>query len=113
MNREEYIAALEAIITHDKIISRIRNVSCDLAREVGDDFGGLAIIPETPLRSSYIELIETMARDETKMTSYFLDECLTMANGGSVTLENGQALPVRDASECWAAIEAIKNEATP
>lgn len=82
MGRAEYIAAVNSIIYHDKISTRIRDVSESLAREVGDDFGGLALIPETPMRKAFITVIEQAAMDTDKHTSYLFDEALSMKGGG-------------------------------
>lgn len=108
MTRYEYIKAVDALIQHDTIICRVRDVSSDLAREVGDDFGGLAIIPETPLRRAYIQLIDMAVGDKSDMTSYLIDEAMNMPKGGSITLTSGKKLPITNADECWLAIVAMR-----
>ena len=105
MTRTEYVEAVNAIIKHDEMVSRVHNVSRDLAREVGDDFGGVAIVPETGLRRLAIELIEAACGDASKQTSYLLDEGRTMEGGGRIHYPDGEILPVTTASECYTVIE--------
>jgi hypothetical protein len=108
MTREEYIAAIAAILKHDAMIKRVHDVSSDLAREVGDDFGGIALTPETGLRGAFVKLVEKACGDDDGNTSYLFDECLNMKDGGSVTLENGVKYPITNAYDCWEAIQACK-----
>ncbi len=108
MTREEYIAAVGALIKHELIHKRIRDVSEELAREVGDDFGGLALIPHTPLRAAFIEVVQRAVGDYCKLTKYLLDEALSMKRGGMVEREDGVKFPIVNAATCWTAIQAMK-----
>ena len=108
MTRDEYIKAVNVIIQHDETLKRIHDVSHDLAREVGDDFGGIALNPETPLRRAYIETIKKSSDDtcEESHLDYFLDEARHMPNGGLVTLKSGKNFTVKTAGDCWDLIQA-------
>ncbi len=110
MTRDEYIAAVETVLKHDAMIKRVHDVSCDLAREVGDDFGGIALTPETGLRGAFIKIVEKSCGDEDGNTSYLIDECQHMKGGGSVTLKDGAEYPIKNANDCWIAIQACKDK---
>ena len=110
MTRDEYIKAVNVIMVHDAVIKRVRDVSRDLSREVGDDFGGLAITPETGMRTAFINLIEKACGDVFSNTTYLFDEASHLVNGGSITTVNGTVYPITHAEDCWMAIEAFKKE---
>lgn len=113
MTRNEYIAAVQVVLKHDAMVKRVHDVNRDLAREVGDDFGGIALTPETGLRGAFIKLVEQSCGDDDGYTSYLIDECKHMKGGGSVTLEDGTEYPIKNVDDCWAVIQIIKGKATP
>lgn len=108
MTRDEYLAAVELMLKHAAMIKRVHDVSCALAREVGDDFGGIALTPESGLRGAFIKLVEKACDDDGGNTSYLIDECRHMKDGGSVTMEDGTRYPITNADDCWTAIQACK-----
>lgn len=92
MNKLEYVAAVKVILDHDKTLSRIRQVSRDLAVEVGDDFGAIALVPETGMRRAYIGLLEKLVDDKTALTTYFIEEVVYndfYKNNSSANIKQG------------------------
>lgn len=109
MTRDEYVAAIDEIFLHDQRVKKVLDVSQALAREVGDDFGGLAIIPEPRLRVAFIKLVETMAGDHSGLTRYLVDECVNMKDGGSLHLVDGRIFIILNAIDCWNAIQVYND----
>ena len=108
MTREEYIKAVNSILHHDAVIARVRDVSRDLAREVGDDFGGLALVPQTGMRETFIKVIEGACGDESSNTTYLFEEAVNMPDGGRIHMPGGKIYPITNAEDCWDAIQAFK-----
>tara|TARA_R110000764_G_scaffold238667_1_gene336196 strand:- start:34 stop:384 length:351 start_codon:yes stop_codon:yes gene_type:complete len=100
MNKQKYIDAVNVLLDHDSVVSRIRDVTIGLAREVGCDFGGIAITPETPLRQAYLDMIETAASDMTGTTSYLVHEAPNM-DQAICTFPCGKSFNVKTAEAAW------------
>lgn len=109
MTQDEYVAAIDEIFLHDQRVKKVLDTSRTLARDVGDDFGGLAIIPEPKLRVAFIKLVETMVGDESGLTRYLVDECVNMKGGGSLHLADGSIYNILNAIDCWNAIQAYND----
>lgn len=108
MDKQDYLDAVQVLIDHDNMVKRCRDVSSGLAREVGDDFGGIAITPQSGLRDGYIRLIQSAAGDAEGITDYLIHEAMNMADGGSVSYQDGTEFPIRTPEDVWAALEHEK-----
>lgn len=100
MKRDQYIKAVNVLLDHDAVVSRIRDVTRDLAREVGCDFGGVAITPETPLRQAYLDMIEAAVLDETGTTSYLVHDA-PYVDEAICTFPCGKSFNVKTPEAAW------------